>query len=70
LIGVVFTWLILIPTNIIVQNLTGEPNLHGFLPLTTAIILVALSITLTTIGGLIPSRSAAKQDPVIALRAE
>ena len=70
LIGVVFTWLILIPTNIIVQNLTGEPNLHGFLPLSTAIILVALSITLTTIGGLIPSRSAAKQDPVIALRAE
>ena len=70
LIGVIFTWLVLIPTNIIVQHLTGEPNLEGFLPLTTAIILVVLSMTLTTIGGLIPSKSAAKQDPVIALRAE
>ena len=70
LIGVVFTWLILIPTNIIVQNLTGEPNLYGFLPIDTALILVLLSMTLTTIGGLLPSRSAAKQDPVIALRTE
>ncbi len=70
LIGVVFTWLVLIPTNVIVQHLTGEPNLEGFLPLSTAIILVVLSMTLTTIGGLIPSKSAAKQDPVIALRAE
>lgn len=70
LIGVVFTWLILIPTNIVVQNLTGEPNLHGFLPIDTATILVILSMTLTTIGGLLPSRSAAKQDPVIALRTE
>ena len=70
LIGVVMTWLILIPTNIIVQHLTGEPNLEGFLPFTTAVILVVLSMTLTTIGGLIPSKSAAKQDPVIALRAE
>jgi ABC-type lipoprotein export system ATPase subunit/ABC-type lipoprotein release transport system permease subunit len=70
LIGVVMTWLILIPTNIIVQHLTGEPNLEGYLPLSTAIILVVLSMTLTTIGGLIPSKSAAKQDPVISLRTE
>jgi ABC-type antimicrobial peptide transport system permease subunit len=70
LIGVVMTWLILIPTNIVVQHLTGEPNLEGFLPVSTAIILVVLSMTLTTIGGLIPSKSAAKQDPVVALRTE
>lgn len=70
LIGVVMTWLILIPANAILQYVTGAPNLHGFLPVDTAVLLVLLSMTLTTIGGLLPSKSAAKQDPVIALRAE
>jgi ABC-type antimicrobial peptide transport system permease subunit len=70
LIGVVMTWLILIPANAILQYITGAQNLHGFLPLNTAVFLILLSITLTTIGGLLPSKSASKQDPVIALRAE
>ena len=70
LIGVIMTWLILIPANAILQYVTGAPNLHGFLPVDTAVLLVLLSMTLTTIGGLLPSKSAAKQDPVIALRAE
>ena len=70
LIGVVFTWLVLIPTNIIVQHLTGVQTLRGFLPLSTALILITLSVVLTTIGGLLPSKSAAKQDPVVALRTE
>ena len=70
IIGVVMTWLILIPANAILQYVTGAPNLHGFLPVDTAVLLILLSMTLTTIGGLLPSKSAAKQDPVIALRAE
>ena len=70
LIGVCMTWLILIPANYILQQVTGAPNLHGFLPVDTATLLVLLSITLTTIGGLLPSKSAAKQDPVVALRTE
>ena len=70
LIGVIMTWIILIPANYILQQLTGQPELHGFLPMDTAVLLVLLSMTLTTIGGLLPSKSAAKQDPVIALRAE
>ena len=70
LIGVVMTWLILIPANAILQYVTGAQNLHGFLPIDTALLLILLSMTLTTIGGLLPSKSAAKQDPVIALRTE
>lgn len=70
IIGVGLTWLILIPTNLILQKVTGQPNLNGFLPVDSATFLVILSMTLTTIGGLMPSKSAAKQDPVIALRAE
>lgn len=69
-IGVGTTWLILIPTNIILQALTNQPDLKGFLPLSSAIFLIILSIVLTTIGGLLPSKSAAKQDPVVALRSE
>ena len=69
-IGVVMTWLMLIPANAILQYVTGQPNLRGFLPADTAMLLVLLSMTLTTIGGLLPSKSAAKQDPVVALRAE
>ena len=70
LLGVVITWIILFPGNVILQQITGEPELHAFLPLQTGLILVALSIILTTIGGLIPSKGAAKQDPVVALRTE
>ena len=69
LIGVVLTRLILIPANVIIRNLTGE-DIYAFLPLNAAIILVVLSVILTTIGGLIPSRKAAKSDPVEALRTE
>jgi len=70
LIGVVFTWLFLIPANAILRSLTGEPDLRAFLPFTRGAVLVALSVVLTTIGGLIPSKGAAKQDPVIAMRSE
>ena len=68
--GVLITYLLCIPINIILHELTGITNLNAILPLPVAVILVAISVLLTMISGLIPSRSAAKKDPVIALRTE
>ncbi len=70
LIGVGFTYLICIPINAILYALTGIPGLKAYLPPDVAIALVTISFVLTLISGLIPSRSAAKKDPVIALRTE
>ncbi|MBQ7065178.1 MAG: ABC transporter ATP-binding protein/permease [Firmicutes bacterium] len=70
LIGVGVTLLILIPGNQLLQSLTGRADIYAFLPVDSAAILVVLSIILTLIGGLIPSRKAAKSDPVAALRTE
>ena len=70
LLGVVVTMLICIPANIIIHNVTDIQNLNAFLPLPAAGILIAISVFLTLISGLIPSRSAAKKDPVVALRTE
>ncbi|MBO4928012.1 MAG: ABC transporter ATP-binding protein/permease [Clostridiales bacterium] len=70
LLGVLITYVLLIPINIIVHKLTGLNNLTAVLPIITAIILIMISILLTLIAGIIPSRSAAKKDPVVALRTE
>lgn len=70
LLGVVVTYLLCIPINIILLNITGISNLKAVLPLPAAIILTLISVVLTLISGLIPSRSAAKKDPVVALRTE
>ncbi|MBQ3183126.1 MAG: ABC transporter ATP-binding protein/permease [Clostridia bacterium] len=70
LFGVVITALLCIPINAILYALTDIPNLKAFLPLPAAIILVVISVLLTLISGIIPSRSAAKKDPVVALRTE
>lgn len=70
LLGVLITYLLLIPINIIIHSLTGLNNLTGVLPIVTAIILIAISVLLTLIAGIIPSRSAAKKDPVVTLRTE
>ncbi len=70
LLGVLVTYLLCIPINLILNALTGIPNLKAVLPLPAAIILVAISVGLTLISGIIPSRSAAKKDPVVALRTE
>ena len=59
-----------IPINALVYFLTGLANLKAQLPWEVAVFLVALSVVLTTIAGVIPSRSAAKKDPVVALRTE
>ena len=69
-IGVTLTWLLCIPINAILFYLTGLGNLRAFLPLSVALILVAISVLLTMFAGVIPSRSAAKKDPVVALRTE
>jgi putative ABC transport system permease protein len=70
LLGVVVTYLLCIPINAIINNLTGIPNLDAILPFNAAVILVGISVVLTLIAGMIPSRSAAKKDPVVALRTE
>ena len=70
LLGVLVTYLLCIPINAIIHQLTGIPNLSAILPLPAAIILVCISVVLTLISGLIPSGSAAKKDPVVALRTE
>ena len=70
LLGVGVTYLLCIPINAIVQALTNIPNLRAYLPVEFALILVAISVLLTLISGIIPSRSAAKKDPVVALRTE
>ena len=68
--GVIITYLICIPINIILHRLTGIGNLSTHLPIPVAIILVIISVILTMFAGIIPSRSAAKKDPVVALRTE
>ncbi|MBR3815860.1 MAG: ABC transporter ATP-binding protein/permease [Clostridia bacterium] len=68
--GIIITELTIIPINTLIHSLTGNVSVSAELPLTSAIILIALSVTLTLVGGLIPSRKASKKDPVTALRSE
>ncbi len=70
LIGVGITLLLLIPTNKIIYSISNGANVKAALPPVAAIVLIALSIILTLIGGIIPSKKAAKEDPVLALRSE
>ena len=69
-IGILVTVLLNIPISLIVQHLTGIPYLRSSLPPLAGAVLVAISICLTLISGLIPSRMAARKDPVEALRTE
>ncbi len=70
LIGIIFTVLICIPISLVIQKLSGIPSLAAILPWKGAIALVTISMLLTVVAGLIPSRVAAKKDPVVALRTE
>lgn len=70
LIGVGITLLLLIPTNSIISAISNGANVRAALPPVAGIALIIISIVLTLIGGIIPSRKAAKEDPVLALRSE
>ncbi len=70
LLGVIVTYLLCIPINAILHHLTGFSNLDAVLPIEIAVTLVIISVLLTLLAGIIPSRSAAKKDPVVALRTE
>lgn len=70
LIGIGVTVLLLFPANSIIHTLAGNDRMNAALPPVGALILIALSIVLTLIGGILPSRKAAKEDPVTALRTE
>ena len=68
--GVGITLLLIIPINKIIFILSNGANVKAALPTVAGIILIIISITLTLIGGILPSRKAAKEDPVLALRSE
>ena len=70
LLGVTITYLLCIPINLILHKLTGIATLSAILPIGAAALLVLISTLLTLFAGFIPSRSAAKKDPVVALRTE
>lgn len=70
IIGIVVTLLCIPIINWIIHTVTNNTNINAVLPFAAAIVLIVLSVILTLIGGIIPSKKAAKQDPVTALRSE
>ncbi len=70
LIGIGLSLLLLIPGNMIIHAVADNNKVNAFLPVFPAVVLILLSIGLTLLGGIIPSRKAAKSDPVTALRTE
>ncbi|MBR3704321.1 MAG: FtsX-like permease family protein, partial [Oscillospiraceae bacterium] len=70
LVGIGMTLLLIVPINAILLHFTGIEGLKAALPLVGGVSLVAISAVLTLVAGLIPSRVAAKKDPVVALRTE
>ena len=70
LIGILITLLLLIPGNALIHYVAGTNDVNAYLPVVPAVVLILLSVVLTLIGGIIPSRKAAKSDPVTALRTE
>lgn len=61
--GVLVTYLLCIPINLILRHFTGINTLNAYLPVPVAVVLILISVALTLISGIIPSRSAAKKDP-------
>lgn len=68
-IGIAISYLLTIPINMIISHITEAP-VRAAIPTAGAVILIIISMLLTFIAGLIPSRIAAKKDPVVALRTE
>lgn len=70
ILGILVTLALLQPINAVIHALMGNKDITAVLPTAGAIVLVLLSVILTLISGLIPSKKAAKKDPVLALRTE
>ena len=70
LIGIGLTLLLLLPGNMIIHAVADNSNVNAVLPVIPALVLIGLSVVLTLLGGLIPSKKASKSDPVTALRTE
>ena len=70
LLGIGVTLSLVPPINYVIHTLTGNKEINAVLPVQGATVLIILSVILTLIGGLIPSKQAAKKDPVLALRSE
>ncbi len=70
LIGIGITLTLIPIINFVIHKFTGNMNINATISIFASIVLIILSIILTLIGGLIPSRKASKQDPVVALRSE
>jgi putative ABC transport system permease protein len=68
--GVVITYLLCIPINSIIHSVTGINNLSATLPWQAALVFIAISVVLNLFSGFIPAKSAARKDPVVALRSE
>ena len=69
LVGIGMTQLLIIPINLLIQNV-AKLDASAYLHPVAAVILVVISVLLTAVAGLIPARNAANKDPVVALRTE
>lgn len=69
-IGIASAMIITIPINNIIHNLLGTNDVNAYLSIKSALILIILSVIITFVGGVIPSKKASKKDPVTALRTE
>ena len=70
LLGIVITILLNLPVNMIIKSVSGISGVSASLPIAGGVILIIISMFLTLLGGFIPSKIAAKKDPVVALRSE
>jgi putative ABC transport system permease protein len=69
ILGIFISWLLCFPINSVISKAVGDGvNVH--IPADSAVFLIILSVVITVIGGLMPAKSAAKKDPVVALRTE
>ena len=69
-IGIAITIIAIFPTNYIMHTVSGNTDVNAALPIGAAFVLIALSVVLTLLGGLIPANKASKSDPVTALRTD
>ena len=69
-IGIAITIIAIFPTNYIIHTVSGNADVNAALPIGAAFVLIALSVVLTLLGGLIPANKASKSDPVTALRTD